>query len=1465
MSEIFPSNPNLAPSSSESQERALSPEGGTGGFFQDLLDRLQSIQGEVFKSERVCLLRAARESAPEDVRVGLLLLWEIHQTAPNSETGSLALELAAQVPDSERDASLIQQSLMSAGLLGESADFAARALSRFSDSHHLWHNLGAVLKDQGRLTEALAAFRSAVGANPCSDISLTMTGVVLREMGRLEEAVEFHGAAIQMNPKSAMGLYNLGNSLLQCGECEGAVTAYRRALEIRPDWPELLNNLGAALSRLDRHAEAVPHLLSLCKIQADSEVHLARLALALREANRPAEALELAEVLVGKDPSNQQYRMLKGACLVRVGRAADAVREYKRATELNPMDLECCSSLIYAANYLSYERPGELFSYYRQFGKSAAILSESSMCAPAPLRPFPRKLRIGYVSGDFCHHPVTTFIEPVLAEHDRAAFEVYCYYNHTRVDPFTKRLQSLPLHWRVTEGLPDADFCALVQADGIDILVDLSGHTARNRLTAFARKPARVQLTMVGCMQTTGLKTIDYRITDEWLDPVGLTEDYHSERLVRMSSGAVCFRAHASAPPVAPGPCQQGAPFTFGSYNNLAKISAPVLDLWAAILTDAPGTRMQVVADSEEHFLMEMGKRGISKDRFVILRRMREVQYLESHASVDLLLDTFPFNGLTITSNALWMGVPCVTLSGNTSASRAGTSLQKRLGLEQFVTSTPEEYRKVALHHAANPGELVAVRAELRQRMRECWADEAAYTRELEGVFRRVWSEATGQEVSAPASGLAVFPSVGRPEASPVSEGGALTGHEKPAPSGPRDQKTQAQMVDREHAHFLAQLDRLVAVQGSGEVEREELFKQLDAQGKLEQRVTAVRETLAGDASKWRQMAVCGGLLERAGCLDDAEMCFGLARNGPSCAADWAWYADELIRSARFEEAVSALQEASGYEDVKAIHLVALGVLRMQFGDITLAESNFRRAIGLGPSTKEAYACLADCLYRKGDFFGALSVAEPVLHASDDRKDLLNLAAYHEKCGTVVQAIQYLERILEKSPEDAAAYMNLGNCFLLLGMTDATLAAYGKAIKICPDSAWMHSNLLCTLIYSADFDQATVYAMHREFSRKFEVPLLPHSPLTNTRDPGRRLKIAYVSPDFRAHSVTFFVEPMLKHHDRSKFEVFGVLSYTWKDGVTDRLRSHCDQWIDAGNMSDEELAQALRDAEIDIVVDLICHSNLSRALAFARKPAPVQITMIGMQQTTGLDSIDYRVTDAVMDPPGLTDAFHSEKLIRLPVAFVFEPPFSAPAVGPLPALRNGFVTFGSFNNFAKVNAEVRRAWIRVLQAVPDSRFICVIPTGTGFEQELREAGIAAERVTFSPRLLINPYLELHHQIDFVLDTFPFAGLTVSAIAAWMGVPTLTIAGETSAARAGASLQHSLGLEEFVARDPDDFVAKAVSLAADLDHLAGIRASMRERMAVDLTNGPAYMRSFEAALREAWVAWCSQPSVETAGV
>ncbi len=1436
--------------------RRLEENGSSGLNVGAILDSIGAFREDQWSHLRQGVLRLACEVFPCDRALEMSWLREIHSSGPREAVARLSLSLSENIPALVEDCAIVQQALMQEELVDESIAFARRAIQLHPGSHHLRHNLGLALRNRGRLEEALEALRGAVETRPYSDESLTLAGSVLRDMGRQQEALEFHGAAVRLCPSSSVALYNLGNSLFAGGEFSGAVDAYKKAAELRGDWPELLHNLAVAMVQLGRHAEAIPHLFALCRLRPDSEPDIARLAIALREANRPGEALELTEWLVGRVPKEPKYRMLRGACLVRVGRAEEAVREYRRAIALNPSDIEGYNSMIYAANYLPYEQPEELFSLYRMFSNLVEPAGPSGAAYTGAVEPFPRRMRIGYVSGDFCHHPVTTFIEPVLEKHDRGEFDIFCYYNNVRMDAFTRKLQALPVHWRQVNGLSDSEFCELVSRDRIDVLVDLSGHTTRNRLTAFAKKPAPVQVTMVGCMQTTGLRAMDYRITDEWLDPVGMTEALHTEVLVRMQSGAVCFRPHPSAPVVAPLPCLSGSPFTFGSFNNLAKVSGPVFDLWARVLAAVPGARMQVVADSDGFFLKEMQRRGIASERFVILRRMAEDKYLHSHASVDLILDTFPFNGLTVTANALWMGVPCVTLAGNTSASRAGTALLSRLGLGDFAASNEEEFLRIAVSHALHPGVLSQVRASLRGKMETVWADAFAYTRELESHFRHMWFLRTGE---VPVAGA-----VEQPHHTPIAENlrpvdpvPTVLDYDSESSEGGSDGESLSHGGERS---AFTELEREVRILAESESPGNEMSATWERVRDLPEVGAVIESFKAGvveDGKVWRQTAIWGGLLHLAGRAEAAKRCFEFAMQGASSAGDWSWIGRISLSLGLAEDALESFRKSSEQPGVTARECLALGCLLASMNREEEAEPVLRRVIGLSPSIWEAYFTLANCLYHRGRFREALRTAQPLVRFADEPKLLLNLSTYHEKCGEIVEAIECLQRVLEKEPESAAAHLNLGNCFVYLGMLDAAMASYGKGLSIVPDSHPLFGNLLHMLTYVPDLDQGLVFAKHREFAKRFEAPLLPHQPHSNTRDPERRLRIAYVSPDLRGHSVSYFVEPMLQHHDRSKFEVVGVPSYTWRDDVTERLRSHCDEWIDGGSMSDAELAETLRAARIDIVVDLICHSNGSRVLMLARKPAPIQVTMIGMQQTTGLDSVDYRVTDGVMDPPGMTEQFHSEKLVRLPVAFAFKPPSFAPPVMPLPAIRNGYVTFGSLNNFAKAHDGVRNAWIRVLKAVPNSRFVCVLPRGTGFEAALAEAGIDAGRVTFSPRLHTVGYLELHHQMDFILDTFPFAGLTVSAIAAWMGVPTLTIAGNTSSARAGASLQHSLGLDEFIAKDPEDFVERAVKLASNFERLAEIRSSMRDRMAVQFTDAPAYMRSFEAAMREAWREWCAR--------
>ena len=1384
-------------------------------------------------------------------------------------SAAIAAELALLPPGTERECSFVVEALTANGREAEAAAFLAKVVEKYPDSIHLHHNLGVCLQRLQRLPEAFAAYQRAIELRPYSDTSLTMAGSVLRQLGRLDEALEFHGAAIRMNPKSAMALFNMGNALQEKGELRAAADAFRKALEISPDWEDLLNNHCVVLSRIDRFAESIPHLIKLAKLRNNQPNDLARLAFALRECHRPAEALEIAQILLQQAPNERKFRMLAAAILTRVGRSADAAAEYKKAIALNPELTDAYEALVYCVNYLPYEDPKELFEFHRKYSALIEQPKAAKRYKSHPSRPFPRKLRIGYVSGDYCDHPVASFIEPVLMAHDTSAFEVFCYYNFARVDPITERIRQHSVHWRQTEALSDEEFCEVVRADGIDILVDLSGHSSRNRLPAFALKPAPIQVTMIGSMQTTGLQSMDYRITDTFMDPVGVSESLHSERLIRMENGALCFKPHVLTPEVAPVPAVNGSPFTFGSYNNLAKLTPEVLDLWAKVLDSLPETRMQIIADSGAFFLREMQKRGIPNQRFTVLPRLPAREYLGSHAKVDLILDTFPFTGLTVSMNSLWMGVPMVTLPGNTSASRAGLSLLKRLDLSQFIAESPAEYLAKAAHFARNPVELVPVRESLRRRMSEHWANAAAYTRELEAQFQGMWDTYTSSRpafsstaavvASAPAESVKVAEALETQEpvvlqASVLQQNSPVYPERVAAPepvSSPL-RKLLAPKLEAKLTEWIETADPSNSLK--------ETLEDIESESEVGVSIQAYLQEEVLTQNNWKKVALCLELLWRLNLRDGLGSLEKAVRASLSAAADLAWYGRSLLRQERVAEAREVFEAACALPDVRADATLGLSCLLADAGEVDRAEALCRKTISMSPSVWESYLNLGNLLYRRGMFREALLVSEPAIRFSTEPSLLMNLAVYQEKCGEFMAAIRTIEKVVEKIPDSPAAFLNLGNCLLFLGMPEQASAAYRKSRQLLPDSPDSLSNYLHSLNYVPDADLQEAFDLHREYARRFEAPLRPTKPHTVSFEPERRLRIAYVSPDLRGHSVAYFVEPLLRHHNREQFEVWGVLSHTWRDGTTEKLKALCDGWLDAGILSHEALDEKLRELEVDVLVDLVCHSQGCRLLTFARKPAPLQITMIGMQQTTGLDSMDYRVTDAVMDPPGMSEKFHSEQLMRLPLAFCFQPPRAEPGcVGPgiaeLPALKNGFVTFGSFNNFAKAHAGVLTAWAEVLKQVPNSRLKAVAPEGTLFEATMAAYGIEPERITVLPRKSHDAYLHMHDDIDFALDCFPFGGLTVSAIAAWMGVPTLTLAGKTPAARAGASLQHSLGLDEFIAESTEEYVRKAVQFASDLPRLAAVRASMRERIAVQLSDGEAYTRSFEREIREAWRKKC----------
>jgi predicted O-linked N-acetylglucosamine transferase (SPINDLY family) len=464
--------------------------------------------------------------------------------------------------------------------------------------------------------------------------------------------------------------------------------------------------------------------------------------------------------------------------------------------------------------------------------------------------------------------------------------------------------------------------------------------------------------------------------------------------------------------------------------------------------------------------------------------------------------------------------------------------------------------------------------------------------------------------------------------------------------------------------------------------------------------------------------------------------------------------------------------------------------------------------------------------------------------------------------------MQHLETALEIKPGDPSIMGNLGAYLLQLGEAERGMTLLRKTAKEMPECNFAHSNLFLSMHYLPEIDRKDIYEESKQWAQSNAPLHLAKTQHNNTRDPHRRLRIGYLSPDFRQHSVTYFFEPLLDEHNREAVEVYGYGSVADPDKTTTRLREKFDTYRDITKLTDKEAADLVEKDEIDILVDLAGHTGNSRIFVLAYKPAPIQVTWLGYPDTTGMSQVDYRITDSIADPPG-SEKFYSEKLYNLPDGFLcYGPGETIPPVIPLSATQKGYITFGAFNDSFKINPVVIDMWVRILKATPDSRLVLKCKSGrdVGFRQrylkQFEKAGISGERIAICGWKSLTTHLKIYNQIDISLDTYPYNGTTTTCQSLLMGVPVITLVGEAHMSRVSLSILTRLGLEFFAASTPDEYVSKATALAANPEALAKIHAQVRARMAFSpLCNKELFTRNIEQAYRQMWHDYCSSKESE----
>ena len=564
----------------------------------------------------------------------------------------------------------------------------------------------------GRLTDAEARYRQVLAVDARHADALHLLGIVGAQGGRHALAIEMIGKAIAVNPAVAEFHFNLALALQQRDQADAAVHSYQRALTLRPDYAEALANLGLALQAQGRLTQAI----ACCE-----------LALYLRPA--------YAEALAGL-----------GNVLTSQGRSAQAGACYRQALAQQADFHEAHSGLLLSLLYDGQATAAEIFAEHRRWDALHASVQPHLMRAPRN-DDEGRRLRVAYVSPDLREHAVAYFFEPLLRQHDRRAIEVFCYAEVARPDATSARLRGLADHWCSSVGMSDAALAQRITADRIDILVDLAGHTEHNRLLVFARKPAPVQLSWLGYAHSTGLSAMDYRLVDAISDPPGPADACASETLVRLPGGFLCYQAPAWAPPVAPPPCLATGRITFASFNNPAKLSAPTLDAWTALLRRLPDAQLLLKgglfadAASAAALLTQLLQRGVPRERIILRAPLSEPrEHLALYAEVDIALDPFPYNGTTTTCEALWMGVPVVTLRGDRHAARVGASLLAQIGMQELSADSVSAYVDMALALAGQRQCLSTLRQELRARLAQSpLCDAPAFAARVEAAYRSMW------------------------------------------------------------------------------------------------------------------------------------------------------------------------------------------------------------------------------------------------------------------------------------------------------------------------------------------------------------------------------------------------------------------------------------------------------------------------------------------------------------------------------------------------------------------------------------------------------------------------------------------------------------------------------------------------------------------------------------------------------
>lgn len=1254
-----------------------------------------------------------------------------------------------------------------------------RAAELLPDDAAAQNNLGRELRCLGRLDDAISCFRRALAIKPDSAEACNNLGSVMQDTGKLDVAVACYRKTLEINPGFVLAHINLGATLQSLGEVEAAAASYRRALEIDPDSASAHNRLGVALRSLGERDAAMASYRRALEIEPDHASAHNNLGIALRDNGQFDAAVASYRRALEIDPDFASAYISLGVTLEELWELDDAVASFRQALKIDPDSTRVRSNLICTQQYLAESSAADLLNEARQFGGLVArqtiayvdwlVIPESDRC-----------LHVGLVSPDLRKHPVGHFLESVLAalaSNMSGRLKIYVYMTNTRSDELSERLKVSCHAWHSAVGYSIETLARKIRDDGIDILIDLSGHTASNCLPLFAWKPAPVQVSWLGYFATTGLAAMDYVIADPWT-LTKAEEANFTEKVWRLPETRLCFTQPDVDVQVATLPALSNGHITFGCFNSLSKFNDAVATLWAKILRAVPGSRLFLKikqlgeATVRQRVVDCFAAHGVAPEQLILEGWSPRADYLAAYSRVDIALDPFPFPGGTTTVESLWMGVPVLTLAGTSFLSRQGVGLLMNAGLPDWISVDVDDYVARATAYADDLPRLAALRSGLRQQvLNSPLFDSTRFAGHFEAALRGMWREWCSR---------------------------------------------QPLISDREK-WSQGEADRLVGMFNAGR------YAELETRARH------------------------------------------LIQQNPDIGFAWK------LLGAAFQvqgmEALPALQRAAELLPGDAEAQNNLGVALVDCGKTQQAIASFRRALEINPDYAGAHNSLGAILKVMGHLDPAVSSLRRALQIDPDFAQAhCNLGTALQELGQLDAAVACYRRALEINPEDADAHNNLGTALNDLGRLEDAVASYRRALAIKPDYAGVRSNLLFIHNYLADRSAEDLLAEARRYGELALRKASPQTRWSNISVAGRCLRVGLVSGDLRMHPVGHFLDGVLTALSSiaaGRVELFGYANHYVTDELTERIKACCRGWHSAVGISDEDLARQIREDGIDILIDLVGHTAHNRLSMFAWKPAPVQVSWLGYFATTGVTAIDYFLADPWTLPES-EEVYFTEKIWRLPeTRLCFTAPDVDLQVAPLPALTNGYVTFGCFNNLTKMSDAVVALWAGVLTSVPGSRLLLKATqlngsaTRVSVVERFAAHGIGADRIFMEGSSSRTEYLTAYHQVDIALDPFPYPGGATTVDSLWMGVPVLTLTGDRFLSRQGVGLMMNAGLPDWVAADADDYVARAALHASDVQRLARLREGLRQQvLGSPIFDAQRFAVHFEAALRGMWQTWCS---------